>query len=132
METDIETIYVIDDKPRVSEALPSSLRAGSKNARLFTSGVHFLSINRDNTAARLILDRQMPEPNGADAQRFVSTTIRIVFVSGPGDSNSAVKPMKGGVSDFPTKPVDEALLLTAVERALDPGRNSVCRPAKRR
>jgi len=78
METDIETIYVIDDKPRVSEALPSSLRAGGKNARLFTSGVHFLSINRDNTVARLILERQMPEPNGADAQRFVSTTIRIV------------------------------------------------------
>jgi FixJ family two-component response regulator len=82
MEKDIETIYVIDDKPRVSEALPSSLRAGGKNVRLFTSGAHFLSINRDNTAARLILDRQMPEPNGADVQRFVSTTIRIVFVSG--------------------------------------------------
>src|ERR1700743_888648 len=108
METDIETIYVIDVKPRVSEALPSSLRAGGKNVRLFTSGAHFLSINRDNTAARLILDRQMPEPNGADVQRFGSTTIRIVFVSRPGDPNSAAKPMRVGVSDFSTKPVDEA------------------------
>ena len=129
METDIDTIYIIDDEPRVSEGLSSLLRAGGRNVRLLTSGAHFLSINRDDTG--LILDIHMPGPNGVDVQRFVSK-ILIVSVVGDGDVDSTVKAMKGGASDSLTKPVDEALLLTAAERSLDPRRSSVCRPAKRR
>jgi FixJ family two-component response regulator len=61
----------------------------------------------------------MPALNGLDVQRFVSATMPIIFITGRGDIDSTVKAMKGGASDFLTKPVDEALLLAAVERALD-------------
>jgi FixJ family two-component response regulator len=61
----------------------------------------------------------MPGLNGLDVQRFVSPPIPIIFITGRGDVNSTVTAMKGGASDFLTKPVDEALLLAAVERALD-------------
>jgi FixJ family two-component response regulator len=122
MGTDIHTIYIVDDDPAVREALSSLLSGSGKNVRLFASGAEFLSVERDDTPACLILDRKMPGLNGLDVQRFVSATIPIIFISGSGDVDSAVKAMKGGASDFLTKPVDEALLLAAVERALDQDR----------
>ena len=109
---------IANDDPAVREALSSLLRASGKNVRLFTSGAEFLSFERDDTPACLILDLQMPGLNGLAVQRLVSTTLLIIFISGRGDIDSTVKAMKGGASDFLTKPVDEALLLTAVEQAL--------------
>jgi FixJ family two-component response regulator len=122
MGTDIDTIYIVDDDAAVREALSSLLRASGKNVRLFTSGAEFVSFERDDTPACLILDLKMPGLNGLDVQRFVSATIPIIFLTGRADVGSTVKAMKGGASDFLTKPVDEALLLAAVERALDQDR----------
>jgi len=119
MTTDIDTIYVVDDDLGVGEALSSFLRASGKDVRLFTSGAEFLSFERDDTPACLILDLKMPGLNGLAVQRFVSATIPIIFITGGCDVGSTVKAMKGGASDFLTKPVDEALLLAAVEHALD-------------
>ena len=126
MGTDRDTIYIVDDDPAVREALSSLLRASGKNVRLFTSGAEFLSFERDDTPGCLVLDLRMPGLNGLDVQRFVSATIPIIFVTGRGDIDSTVKAMKGGASDFLTKPVDEALLLAAVERALDQHRIARC------
>jgi FixJ family two-component response regulator len=68
--------------------------------------------------ACLILDLEMPGMNGLDVQRIVSATLPIVFISARCDVESIVKAMKGGASDFLTKAVDEARLLSAVEEAL--------------
>jgi FixJ family two-component response regulator len=119
MGTDIDTIYIVDDDAAVREGLSSLLRASGKNVRLFNSGAEFLDFERDDTPACLILDLQMPGLNGLAVQQLVSATLPIIFLSGRGDVNSTVKAMKGGASDFLTKPVDEALLLAAIERALD-------------
>ena len=118
MGTDIDTVYIVDDDPTVREALSSLLRATGKNVRLFTCGEDFLAVERDDMPACLILDLEMPGMNGLDVQRNVSATIPIVFISGRGDVESTVKAMKGGASDFLTKPVEEARLLAAVEVAL--------------
>jgi FixJ family two-component response regulator len=124
MGTDLETLYIVDDDPAVREALSSLLRANGKNVRAFTSGAEFLSFERDDTPACLVLDLQMPGLNGLAVQRFVSATLPIIFITGCGDVASTVKAMKGGASDFLTKPVDEALLLAAVDRALDQHRTA--------
>src|SRR6185295_12264151 len=119
MGTDTDTIHIVDDDPAVREALSSFLRASGKHVRAFTSGTEFLSFERDKRPACLILDLKMPGLNGLDVQRFVSATIPIIFITGHADVDSTVKAMKGGASDFLTKPVDGALLLAAIERALD-------------
>ena len=118
MGTDIETIYIVDDDPAVREALSSLIRANGKHVRPFTCGVDFLGVERDDKPACLSLDLEMPGMSGLDVQRMVAATLPIIFISGCGDVDSTVKAMKGGASDFLTKPVDEALLLAAVERAL--------------
>ena len=120
MGLDSEIVYVVDDDPVIGEALSSLLRANGKNVLLFTSGTEFLSFRRNDTAACLVLDLKMPGMGGLEVQKAVSaqTSIPIVFITGRGDIPSTVKAMKGGAVDFLTKPVDEAVLLDAVEQAL--------------
>src|SRR5580700_2762867 len=100
MGTDIEIIYIVDDDPAVREALSSLLKASGKNVRLFNSGAEFLSFERDDAPACLILDLKMPGLNGLAVQQFVSATLPIIFITGRGDVDSTVRALKGGASDF--------------------------------
>jgi len=120
MPLEDEIVYIVDDDPIVRDALSSLLRANGKDVRLFTSGTEFLSYPRQDTSACLILDLKMPGMSGLDVQNVVSAqlSIPIVFITGRGDIHSTVKAMKGGAVDFLTKPVDETVLLTAVDQAL--------------
>jgi FixJ family two-component response regulator len=115
-----EVVYIVDDDPIVRDALSSLLRANGRDVRLFTSGAEFLSFKRDDTAACLILDLKMPGMSGLEVQSVLSAliSIPIIFITGRGDIPSTVRAMKGGAADFLTKPVDEVVLLSAVEQAL--------------
>jgi FixJ family two-component response regulator len=119
-----EVVYIVDDDAKVRDALSSLLRANGKDVRLFASGTEFLSFERKDTAACLVLDLKMPGMNGLDVQRVISAqiSIPIIFITGRGDIPATVKAMKGGAVDFLTKPVDETVLLTAVENALEKDR----------
>src|ERR1700683_4337779 len=120
MGLDSEVVYIVDDDPIVRDALSSLLRSNGKTVRLFTSGTEFLSFNRDDAAACLVLDLKMPGMGGLEVQKVISAriSIPIIFITGRGDIPSTVKAMKGGAVDFLTKPVDEVVLLAAVEQAL--------------
>jgi FixJ family two-component response regulator len=122
MGEDTETVYIVDDDPAVREALSSLLRGIGKDVRLFTCAADFLSFERDDTPACLILELQLPGLNGLEVQRLVAATLPIIFISGRGDVASTVKAMKAGASDVLSKPVDETRLLTAVEQALSQNR----------
>jgi len=124
MEPAKEMVYIVDDDPRVREALSSLLRASGKGVRIFRSGQEFLDCRREDSSACLILDLKMPGLGGLEVQRSISakTSIPVIFITGRGDIPSTVTAMKGGASDFLTKPVDEAALLASVERALQQDR----------
>jgi FixJ family two-component response regulator len=124
MEPTNETVYIVDDDPRVREALSSLLRASGKDARIFSSGQEFLDFQREDSSACLILDLKMPGLGGLEVQRSIAakTSIPVIFITGRGDIPSTVTAMKGGAVDFLTKPVDEAALLASVEKALQQDR----------
>jgi FixJ family two-component response regulator len=124
MEPTKEIVYIVDDDPRVREALSSLLRASGKHVRIFTSGQEFLDFQREDSSACLILDLKMPGLGGLEVQRSISakTSIPVLFITGRGDIPSTVTAMKGGAIDFLTKPVDEGALLASVERALEQDR----------
>jgi FixJ family two-component response regulator len=126
METANEVVYVVDDDPGVGDALSSLLRANGRAVRMFTSGQDFLDFRREDSCACLILDLKMPRLGGLELQKLISgkTSIPIIFITGRGDIPSTVSAMKGGAADFLTKPLDEAALLTSVERALQQDRAS--------
>jgi len=124
METANEIVYVVDDDPGVRDALSSLLRANGRAVQMFTSGQDFLDFRREDSCACLILDLKMPRLGGLQLQKLISekTSIPIIFITGRGDIPSTVSAMKGGATDFLTKPLDEAALLTSVERALQQDR----------
>ena len=119
-----EIVYIVDDDLSVGEALSTLLRAHGRNVRIFTSGREFLDFERNDCCACLILDLRMPGLNGLEVQKLISaeTTIPVIFITGRGDIPSTVRAMKGGAIDFLTKPIDEAALLTGIERALEQDR----------
>jgi FixJ family two-component response regulator len=117
-------IYIVDDDASVVNALSSLLRANGKQVQIFTSGQAFLDFKRQDSCACLILDLRMPGLNGLQVQESIGaqTTIPVIFITGRGDVPSTVTAMKGGAMDFLTKPIDEAVLLACIERALEQDR----------
>jgi len=124
MEPIKEMVYIVDDDPRVREALSSLLRATGKSVRIFTSGKDFLDFQREDSCACLILDLKMPGLGGLEVQRSIAseTSIPVIFITGRGDIPSTVTAMKGGAIDFLTKPIDESALLASIEKALQQDR----------
>ena len=124
MEPTKEIVYIVDDDARVREALSSLLRASGRCVWIFSSGQEFLDFPREDSCACLILDLKMPGLGGLEVQRSISakTSIPVIFITGRGDIPSTVTAMKGGAIDFLTKPVDEAALLSSIERALQQDR----------
>ena len=119
MESASELIYVVDDDRRVREALASLLRANGRDVHAFNSGMEFLDTPRRDVVACLILDLRMPGMSGLEVQKLVSRdSIPVIFITGRGDVPSTVLAMKGGAVDFLTKPLDEDVLMRAVDAAL--------------
>jgi FixJ family two-component response regulator len=123
-----EMVYIVDDDPTVCDALSSLLRAYGRNVRMFSSGTEFLNLERRDAGACLILDLRMPGIDGLEVQKLISNqaSIPVIFITGRGDVPSTVKAMKGGAVDFLTKPIDETVLLAAVEHALEKDRTARC------
>jgi FixJ family two-component response regulator len=87
----------------------------------FDSAEQFLDSGARHKTACLIADVRMPGMSGIELQANLKSErcrIPIIFITGRGDIPLAVSAMKEGASDFFTKPVDGAALLTSVERAL--------------
>ncbi|HVR23672.1 MAG TPA: response regulator [Candidatus Polarisedimenticolia bacterium] len=126
MEPTREMVYIVDDDPRVREALSSLLRASGKGVRIFSSGQEFLDFRREDSCACLILDLKMPGLGGLEVQRSITAkaSIPVIFITGRGDIPSTVTAMKGGAIDFLTKPVDEAALITSIQKALEQDRTN--------
>src|SRR5258705_6072395 len=119
-----EMVYIVDDDPTVCDALSSLLRANGKNVRALSSGADFLSFEGRDAGACLILDLRMPGMNGLEVQKLISNqaSIPAIFITGRRYVPSTVRAMKGGAVDFLTKPIDEIVLLAAVEHALEKDR----------
>jgi FixJ family two-component response regulator len=123
-----EMVYIVDDDLTVCDALSSLLRANGKNVRALSSGAEFLRFERRDAGACLILDLRMPGMDGLEVQKLVSNqaSIPVIFITGRGDVPSTVRAMKDGAVDFLTKPIDETVLLAAIEHALEKDRIARC------
>ena len=73
----------------------------------------------------------MPGMDGLEVQKLISNqaSIPVIFITGRGDVPSTVRAMKDGAVDFLTKPIDETVLLAAVEHPLEKDRTARYRSA---
>jgi FixJ family two-component response regulator len=69
----------------------------------------------------LVLDVRMPEMNGLEVQQRLGesgASLPIIFISAHGDVPTCAQAFKAGAFDFLEKPVDDAVLLDHIHRAL--------------
>src|SRR6202021_531815 len=114
-------LAILDDDKSVQSALRDLIESWGMRTLCFDSAEQFLNSAARHPAACLIADIRMPGMSGIELQANLKTErcrIPIIFISGRGDIPLAVRAMKEGASDFFTKPVDSAALLSSVERAL--------------
>jgi FixJ family two-component response regulator len=119
------TVLVIDDDASVRRALQRLLRAAGYSVQAFPSAAVYLEEPASAPPACLVLDVRMPGMTGIELQQKLRGTARdlpIVFVTGHGDDEIRSQALGGGAVEFLNKPLDEAVLLAAIERALERSR----------
>ena len=120
-------VYLVDDDPRVREALTELLSAARFNAVAFGSVAEYLKQSRPELPGCLVLDVHLPDVNGLDFQKQLAATdhVPIVFITGHGDIPTSVRAIKAGALDFLTKPFSDEVLLQAVDAAIERDRKAL-------
>jgi two-component system response regulator FixJ len=116
------TIFVIDDQPSVRDAIGEMLSVFGFTVETFDSAASFLGKVPATRPGCVVADVRMP---GMDGIALVGEMIRrgigipIILISGHADVPMAVAGIKAGADDFIEKPLDDAKLVAAINRALN-------------
>jgi FixJ family two-component response regulator len=114
-------VRVVDDDKGMRTGLQRLLEASGYEVRAYASAGDFLLADTADVPGCVLLDLKMPGPSGLELQDALAKRdqpLPVVFLTGHGDVPASVRALKAGASDFLTKPVDRATLLSAVEGAL--------------
>jgi FixJ family two-component response regulator len=117
---DNSIVFLVDDDPRVREALCSLILSVGFRVEAFGSAAEFLAFEKPDAPCCLVLDLQLPGVNGLELQRELAggESPPIIFISGHGDIPSSVRALKAGAIEFLSKPFGEQELLQAIDAAL--------------
>jgi FixJ family two-component response regulator len=116
-------VCVVDDDKAVRDCLERLLRSACFNVETYASATAYLARRMHAGPVCLVLDVSMPGMDGFGLQQVLAGRCEeIVFLTGHGDVPMCAKGMKAGAADFLLKPVDEEILLAAVQQALDRAR----------
>lgn len=115
-------VFVVDDDPSVRRAMERLMKSMGLGIRTFSSAREFLEFTPPEVPSCVVLDVRMPRMSGLDLQKELNrrgVTLPIIFITGHGDVNMAVKAMKDGAADFLPKPFHDQDLLDAIHRSLE-------------
>lgn len=115
-------VAVLDDEPEMRKALRRLLATHGFSVEEYETGSDFLAALSSHPADCLVLDLHMPEVSGFDvlasfAARHITTPV--VVITGHGEPDTAEHVQALGASAYLTKPVDESVLVSAIQSALD-------------
>jgi len=116
------TVFVVDDYAPGRRSISRLLRAAGFAVTAFASAEEFLTRYDPQTSGCLVLDLAMPAVSGLELQGILAdrgSLLPIIFLTAYGDIPKSVQAMKGGASDFLTKPVNDEDLLVAVRAAIE-------------
>jgi FixJ family two-component response regulator len=127
MESTPPTIFVVDDDASLRRAVARLLHSWGLLVETFASGHEFLARHIPDGPTCLVLDVRLVEENGLALQEVLRTSPRrlpIIFLTGYGTVPLCVQALKAGAVDFLQKPVEESILLAAIDRALAQDQNA--------
>jgi len=114
-------VHIVEDDDSARAATARFLRANGYEVRTYVSAVEFLSASSPRGPGCVVLDLELPGPDGLDLQQTLlagEEPLPIVFLTGRGDVQQSVRAMKSGAVDFLIKTADGSVLLEAVARAI--------------
>jgi FixJ family two-component response regulator len=114
-------VSLVDDDESVLESLPDLLKEFGFAVKAFSSAEEFLASDSVRATKCLILDIALPGMTGPDLQRELTLrrqAIPIVFITADEDETIRPRMLEQGAVDCLFKPVSEATLLKALNRAL--------------
>ena len=114
-------IYVVDSDLAFRSSLAVMLRSIDYVVELFDDGEAFLLAAQDGLSGCIVLDVRLRGIGGLEIQRRLAemgSVAPVIFITGHGDVEMAVKAMKAKAVDFLTKPVREQDLLDAISVAM--------------
>ena len=116
------TVLVLDDDESMLTAVSRQLRLQGYQVESFLRARDVLEYLQQGEAECLVADLEMPEMSGLELQEAVAQAgyrLSIVFLTGHGDVQSAVKALHTGAIDFLEKPVEQDDLMSAVAKGVD-------------
>ena len=131
-------IYVVDDDPSVRRGLRRMLKSAGFEVETFESGDEFLEQWEAVQKSCLILDVKMPGIDGLKLQDRLNSygsQIPIIFITAHDDPEARIQALDHGATAFLDKPVEDEVLLDAIETAMRNAQNVMrkgkprsCRP----
>lgn len=116
-----QTVFVIDDDDAVRDALELLIQSVGLEVSSFPSAVTFLERYSESHRGCLLVDIRMPGMSGLDLQEqllAMGSTLPLIFITGHGDVQMAVRAMRRGAFDFLLKPFHDQELLDRIHHAL--------------
>ncbi|MFC4640139.1 response regulator transcription factor [Deinococcus hohokamensis] len=114
-------VYLVDDDDAVREALAFLLRTVGLKVESFPDGPALLMALRPQDLGCLLLDIRMPQVSGLQLQAQLQargSDLPVIIMTGHGNVDLCRRAFQQGAIDFLEKPVDETVLLEAVQRAI--------------
>ncbi|MEJ8852544.1 response regulator transcription factor [Variovorax rhizosphaerae] len=116
-----QTVFIVDDDEAYRDSVKELVNSVGMSAESYGSALEFLEAFAPARPGCLVLDVRMMRMSGIALQTKLATMgarLPIVFISGHGDIEMAVKAIKDGAVDFVQKPYREQQLLDAIDEAL--------------
>ena len=116
-----QLIFVVDDEPKVCEAIRETLEESGAKVTCFARAAECLERLRCQRCDLLITDLRMPEMDGIELltnARAIAPLLPVLMITGYGDIPTAVQAVKAGAVDFIEKPLAKDDFLRKVKSIL--------------
>lgn len=126
-------VFVVDDDITVRKSLESLINRGGWQSKSFPSAYDFLARPRPAVPSCLVLNVYLPDLNGLELQKRVSVerqSTPIIFIADQPDVYTSVQAMKAGAVEFLVKPIEDGIILGAIQECLKRSRVALSRDAE--
>lgn len=114
-------IAIIDDDCLVRKALCRLLRSVDQETDAYGSGEDFLRAVAAHRPDCIVLDLRMPDMTGLELQRRligIGLNLPTIIFTGHDEQGMQAECLAAGASFYLRKPLDEVMLLDAIEQAI--------------
>ncbi|MDB6133712.1 MAG: hypothetical protein JWM59_1955 [Verrucomicrobiales bacterium] len=115
------TIAILDDEVQMRKALGRLLRTHGFLVETHTMGSEMLQIFSEQLPDCLLLDLHMPGMTGfevMEALRARHCPVPVIVITGHDEPKNAERVLLLGAVAYLTKPIDETILLSALQKAM--------------